>query len=212
MQAKSIARELALLILGQMQDKQIKYTEETSLELLLNKALESLTQHWREGLDDCAEKLETAQQELLDSELIDFDGNTAKSVRDNLNSCVCQVELVLNGLSASLELPRLLTLSDHEEVRLNAIQRVNFVVNKMSCIDTSLDSVMEGWRLHRLPRIDRDILRLAVVDLSEFNTPLPVVCNEAVELANRYSDDQGRKMINGILRRYQNNYPLKLLK
>ena len=212
MQAKSIARELALLILGQMQDKQIKYTEETSLELLLNKALESLTQHWREGLDDCAEKLETAQQELLDSELIDFDGNTAKSVRDNLNSCVCQVELVLNGLSASLELPRLLTLSDHEEVRLNAIQRVNFVVNQMSLIDTSLDSVMEGWRLHRLPRIDRDILRLAVVDLSEFNTPLPVVCNEAVELANRYSDDQGRKMINGILRRYQNNYPLKLLK
>ena len=212
MQAKSIARELALLILGQMQDKQTKYSEESSLELLLNKALESLTQHWREGLDDCAEKLETAQQELLDSELIDFDGNTAKSVRDNLNSCVCQVELVLNGLSASLELPRLLTLSDHEEVRLNAIQRVNFVVNKMSCIDTSLDSVMEGWRLHRLPRIDRDILRLAVVDLSEFNTPLPVVCNEAVELANRYSDDQGRKMINGILRRYQNNYPLKLLK
>ena len=44
---------------------------------------------------------------------------------------------------------------------------------------------MEGWRLTRLPRIDRDILRLAVIDLSELNTPAAVACNEAVELAHR---------------------------
>jgi N utilization substance protein B len=60
---------------------------------------------------------------------------------------------------------------------------------------------MEGWRLSRLPRIDRDILRLAAIDLSIFRTPPAVACNEAVELANRYSDDQGRRMINGVLRR-----------
>jgi N utilization substance protein B len=29
-----------------------------------------------------------------------------------------------------------------------------------------------------------------------------VACNEAVELANRYSDEQGRRMINGVLRRF----------
>jgi len=61
---------------------------------------------------------------------------------------------------------------------------------------------MEGWRLTRLPRIDRDILRLAVVDLETFATPPAVACNEAVELANRYSDEQGRRMINGVLRRF----------
>lgn len=55
-----------------------------------------------------------------------------------------------------------------------------------------------------MPRIDRDILRLAVIDLSELNTPAAVVCNEAVELAHRFSDEQGRKMINGVLRRLQN--------
>jgi len=63
---------------------------------------------------------------------------------------------------------------------------------------------MEGWRLTRLPRIDRDILRLAVIDLSELHTPAAVACNEAVELAHRFSDEQGRKMINGVLRRLQN--------
>jgi N utilization substance protein B len=63
---------------------------------------------------------------------------------------------------------------------------------------------MEGWRLNRLPRIDRDILRLAVVDLTDLSTPAPVAISEAVELANRYSDEQGRRMINGVLRRFQN--------
>jgi N utilization substance protein B len=45
---------------------------------------------------------------------------------------------------------------------------------------------------------------LAVIDLSELKTPAAVACNEAVELAHRFSDEQGRKMINGVLRRLQN--------
>jgi transcription antitermination protein NusB len=40
-------------------------------------------------------------------------------------------------------------------------------------IDHRLDAVMEGWRLGRLPRIDRDILRLAVVDLASSPPPPP---------------------------------------
>ena len=62
---------------------------------------------------------------------------------------------------------------------------------------------MEGWRLKRLPRVDRDILRLAYVDIKILNTPIAVACDEAVNLANKYSDTQGRKMINGVLRRLQ---------
>ena len=45
-------------------------------------------------------------------------------------------------------------------------------------------------------------LRLAAVEIEAFNTPPAVACNEAVELANRYSDEQGRRMINGVLRRF----------
>ena len=40
-------------------------------------------------------------------------------------------------------------------------------------------------------------------DLIDFNTPIAVTCNEAVNLANRYSDEQGRRMINGVLRKLQ---------
>ena len=114
-------------------------------------------------------------------------------------------ENILNSLSESIELPRLLALVDQKAIRELALERVNLVISKQDEIDQSLDSVMEGWRLKRLPRIDRDILRLALVDLIDFNTPTAVTCNEAVNLANRYSDDQGRKMINGVLRKLQNS-------
>ena len=201
MQLKSISRELALLLLGQIKKKDI---QTVNIESLLSKAIESLTQHWREQLDFCASKLEKANQELLDSELNEDTGLLTKS-RNHLKNCLIDSESILNSLSESIELPRLIALVDQKEIRELAIKRVNLVNEKQDEIDNNLDSVMEGWRLKRLPRIDRDILRLAFVDLTDFNTPIAVTCNEAVILANRYSDEQGRKMINGVLRKLQNS-------
>ena len=199
MQLKSISRELALLLLGQINKKNINNFD---IESLLSKAIESLSQHWREQLDLCASKLETANQELLDSELQEDTGLLTKS-RNHLKTCLIDSENILNCLSESIELPRLLALVDQKELRELALKRVNLVIEKQDEIDMNLDSVMEGWRLNRLPRIDRDILRLALVDLIDFNTPIAVTCNEAVNLANRYSDEQGRRMINGVLRKLQ---------
>jgi N utilization substance protein B len=99
-------------------------------------------------------------------------------------------------------LPRLLLLADQENVRKGALERARAVLQRREALDARLDGVMEGWRLTRLPRIDRDILRLAAAEIESFGTPPAVACNEAVELANRYSDEQGRRMINGVLRRF----------
>ena len=72
MQLKSISRELALLLLGQIKKNDFK---KINIESLLSKAIESLTQHWREQLDSCASQLEKANQELWDSEVqVDFGG------------------------------------------------------------------------------------------------------------------------------------------
>ena len=201
MQLKSISRELALLLLGQLK---IIESDKVNIESLLSKAIESLTQHWREQLDLCASQLEKANQELLESELEEDAGLLTKS-RNYLKTCLIDSENILNSLSESVELPRLLALVDQKEIRELALKRVNLVIEKQDEIDKNLDSVMEGWRLKRLPRIDRDILRLALVDLIDFNTPIAVTCNEAVNLANRYSDEHGRRMINGVLRKLQNS-------
>ncbi len=208
MQLKSISRELALLLLGQIKKQDIN---KVNIESLLSKAIESLSQHWREQLDLFASKLETANQELLDSELQEDAGLLTKS-RNHLKTCLINSEQILNCLSESVELPRLLALVDQKEVRELALKRVNLVIEKQDEIDNNIDSVMEGWRLNRLPRIDRDILRLALVDLIDLNTPIAVTCNEAVNLANRYSDEQGRRMINGVLRKLQNSTSILNLK
>jgi N utilization substance protein B len=200
MQSRTLARELALLMLGQTSDR--APAADVSLETLLQQALASLSQHVRESLDRSAEDLQGAQQHLLDSELQESGEASLPKVREHLQSGIAQAEQALNRLSASLELPRLLLLADQDEVRRGAIDRARAVLRQRQDLDARLDGVMEGWRLTRLPRIDRDILRLAVVDLEDFRTPAAVACNEAVELANRYSDEQGRRMINGVLRRF----------
>ena len=207
MVSRSLSRELALLVLGQDSEsnKRPKNAADLPFEALLEKALDSLNQHWRETLDSSASDLEQAQQKLADSRIESETGASLRSVasaQDCLNDSLSNAERVLNGLSACLELPRLLLLADQEQIRRGATERVQLVIDQRSSIDHQLDQVMEGWRLTRLPRIDRDILRLAVVDLKSLGTPAPVAFNEAVELAHRYSDEQGRRMINGVLRRF----------
>jgi len=204
MQSRTLARELALLILGQISDRASATapSADTSLEVVLQQAQASLAEHVREALDRSADELRRAQQELLDSELQEAGGERLPRVRQHLQTGLGLGEQAINRLSASLELPRLLLLADQDGVRRDALARAAAVLRGRASIDGRLDAVMEGWRLTRLPRIDRDILRLAVVDLETFATPPAVTCNEAVELANRYSDEQGRRMINGVLRRF----------
>ena len=202
MQSRTLSRELALLMLGQLPDRAAAPADDLPMETLLQQALASLSQHVRDSLDRSAEDLQQAQQQLLDSELQDAgEAERIPRVRAHLQEGLSHAEQALNRLSASLELPRVLMLADQDGVRRGAIERAQAVVRDRAAIDAQLDGVMEGWRLTRLPRIDRDILRLAAIDLSVFRTPPAVACNEAVELANRYSDEQGRRMINGVLRR-----------
>jgi N utilization substance protein B len=210
MQSRTVARELALLMLGQVSDRAsaggggaAAPAADPALDALLLQALTTLSQHVREALDQAAMELQEAQQRLLDSELQD-EGSAEQlpKVRQHLQDGLTHAEQGLNRLSASLELPRLLMLSDQEEIRRAAVDRARAVLCSRIDLDQRLDAVMEGWRLTRLPRIDRDILRLAAVEIEQFQTPAAVACNEAVELANRYSDKQGRRMINGVLRRF----------
>jgi len=203
MESRSLAREVALLVLGQISEDQINNFDTISLDQMLSMGLDTLFNHWREQLDDCALQIELAQEELLSNDSEDLDKDSITKSRELLINCLRKSEDIVNVLSDTIELSSLLTLRDQEKIRIEAMNRVRLVIEKISLINTSLDNVMEGWRLKRLPRIDQDILRLAYVDIYNLKTPIPVTCNEAVNLANRYSDDQGRKMINGVLRRLQ---------
>jgi len=70
----------------------------------------------------------------------------------------------------------------------------------MARYDVFISSKARGWRLERMPMIDRAILRLALHELVERpDTPTAVVLNEAVELAKRYSTEDSGRFVNGVL-------------
>jgi N utilization substance protein B len=66
-------------------------------------------------------------------------------------------------------------------------------------IDQRIAAKSEHWRLDRMPTVDRNILRLAVYEMSEVGTPPPVVIDEALELARKFSTDESVAFINGVL-------------
>lgn len=73
------------------------------------------------------------------------------------------------------------------------------VITNQADIDSLINKYMNNWTIDRLGYTDQAILRLATYELNYTNTPPIVVINEAVELAKNYSDDEVKKMINGVL-------------
>jgi N utilization substance protein B len=66
-------------------------------------------------------------------------------------------------------------------------------------IDQRISSHSEHWRLDRMAVVDRNILRLAVYEMTTVGTPPPVVIDEALELARRFSSEESGAFINGVL-------------
>jgi N utilization substance protein B len=67
-------------------------------------------------------------------------------------------------------------------------------------LDTIITKQADNWRLARMPIVDRNILRLALFELlHEPETPRPVVIDEALEIAKRFSTPRSSQFINGIL-------------
>ena len=203
MHNRSLSRELSLLSLGLINDKGDLELNKFQIEEIFESALDTLINHCRDELDDCESDLENASQNLLDSELKEGINSSFGNVRDELKKAFQKIESVMNSLSVTLDFPKLFVSSNQNDIREDVNHRISSIINNLQTIDFEIDAVMDGWRLKRLPRIDRDILRLAFVDINFLDTPVAVACDEAVNLANKYSDTQGRKMINGVLRRLQ---------
>jgi N utilization substance protein B len=76
---------------------------------------------------------------------------------------------------------------------------VRGVSEKAPDIDRQIVEKSENWRLERMAAVDRNILRMAVYEMSDLSTPAPVVIDEALELARQFSGDESVSFINGVL-------------
>ena len=69
-------------------------------------------------------------------------------------------------------------------------------------LDELITSASKNWRIERMSRVDRNILRLGACELVAFrDVPVKVVINEAVELAKRFGTAESSAFVNGVLDR-----------
>lgn len=79
------------------------------------------------------------------------------------------------------------------------------VITYKNDIDELANKYLNNWTISRLGNTDQSILRMGIYELIYTDTPDIVAINEAIELAKSYSDDDVRKMINGVLDKILHN-------
>lgn len=197
MQPRRIARELALLSSSQL-SQTVKQLSNQDLQAAVVAAVRTLANEVNDALETAATELKRGNDKLLSSETRASDVQAARAmVQESINL----TETAMNRLGMSLDLPEFIQLSNQQEVRDYTYQLLRQLQLHRAEIDQLLEAALVEWQLNRLAQLDRQILRLAVVEMLHLDVPAQVAINEAVELAKRYSGEDGHRFINGVLRR-----------
>lgn len=199
-QPRRIARELALLSLSQIKGNPENLEQQTLNDLILV-AVRTLTLEIQETLETAAAEISRGNERILAS---DTKATNLKSAQTMVQEAISLTHNAINRLGTVIDFPEIVQLSSQYEVREYALELIGTVYRRRAEIEQELTSALVDWQLHRLPRIDRDILQIAVAEMLYLDIPQKVAINEAIELAKRYSDDEGYRFINGVLRRVTN--------
>lgn len=112
--------------------------------------------------------------------LIEFNG------KDEMSE---QIELYLENLE---------DLSEKDRIYIE--NKYQLIVEKVEEIDELLNTNTTGWKTTRMNKVDLTILRLATYEIKwDEDVPVGVAINEAVELAKKYSSEEGASFVNGVL-------------
>jgi N utilization substance protein B len=197
MQPRRIARELALLTIGQLPTKPERLAEQELQDLMLS-AVRTLMGEVQETLETATAELKRGNDRLFESEVGTLDLQSARAM---VAEAIELTQAAVNRLGIAVELPEFIYLTNQEQVRSYALTLVKTVHQHRAEIDQLLSASLVDWQLHRLAHIDRNLLRIAVAEMTFLELPRRVAINEAVELAKRYSSEDSHRFLNGVLRR-----------
>jgi transcription antitermination protein NusB len=211
MKARSVARELALLLLFQLEKKGEKlHWEKTSFQEMLVSSVRTLCELAREQIESVVQEIATFHESLVEYEISHPDNETipleletlpvpiptTHEMREKLGTLLVGVE----NLGEALNLSEINALSQREDVQNYCGMLVKNVINHQANIDARIDEAAKDWRLERLQKMDLMLLRLAVSELlySE-DVEAGTVIDETLELAKRFTTEESAKFIHGIL-------------
>ena len=80
------------------------------------------------------------------------------------------------------------------------------VASELEAVDDAIRKASTNWRLERMARVDRNVLRLGAWELMRCaDVPRAVILDEAVEVAKRYGSEESGAFVNGVLDRIAEN-------
>jgi len=86
--------------------------------------------------------------------------------------------------------------------RDHATELVQGVLERRAGLDRLLDRASTNWRVERMSRVDRNVLRVAALELTEHpDVPRAVVLDEAIEVAKQLGATESGSFVNGVLNR-----------
>ena len=104
--------------------------------------------------------------------------------------------------NTELDYKELLELEQEEIVNSSYVNNtLTEIIDKLEEIDNIISNNLKEWKLDRLSKMDRQILRISAYEILYSDIPYKVSINEAVELSKKYSEkDESYKFINGVLK------------
>ncbi len=76
---------------------------------------------------------------------------------------------------------------------------VQKVIRNIDAVDSAIKDKAVNWSFERIAAMDKNIMRIAVAEILFTDTPSPIIINEAIEIAKKFSSENSGKFINGIL-------------
>ncbi|CCY63327.1 n utilization substance protein B homolog [Clostridium sp. CAG:967] len=209
MQARRAARELAFILFSQF-DKKITHYSKNDLEDIILKSVRILTSSATDELKIAVGSL-VAMRDQIDSYEADAEVNLNRPIgvanipvpipmtSDMTGRINEMIDIAEKSLMA-LEIAEFTTLDSQSEVKDYAVSIAEFFQKNHEEVDNIIQKYAKNWDLGRLVKMDKDILRIAIVELLYMkDAPMKVIVDEALELAKKYSTDDSASFINGIL-------------
>lgn len=216
MQARRASRELALILFSQL-EKNLDIYKDDDFEKIVLKSVRTLLSSSKEelniatsGLLELSEHIEEYENNHPDNLKRPIDANNIPVQIPLTSDMAGRIKTVLGVCDKALnalEIAELSTLSQKADVK-DYINKIAMTFkDKKQDIDNIIKELAFGWDIDRLFKIDKDILRISIIELVFMkDAPHKVVIDEALELAKKYSTDDSPSFINGILAKVVERY------
>ena len=214
MNSRTAAREIVILAMPQVPKDNTK-VEEIDYNQIILALSRALSDYAKKNLTSVSSDLQRMEKYLLNVEIEHPDNEERTSqIKSVLIPDTAALKKQLSDLQNAatelyniLELPELVThINQDQALEYALVILKNFSSNKDQINQIIEDAAQnrdkdKKWKLNRMVRLDRDILRVATTELLFLkDTPTEVICDEAVKIADKYGGDESKKFVNGVLR------------